>query len=210
MMTANMRVIPPPAYLPVQRPRDSESPVYRRPAPSTKTAAMTIAGSLWKPASASSGLKMPVSARARMMSRAIMSVRSFSVINNPMATARIAKKTSWCSGSCEADSTNGCTGRNPATVANKLSIGVYLDLSQMGWCAALRRGAKVVGHIGDDHAGVEEQAGLQPQGGLVVQQVLPPVARHVLRQQDDQRVVGVTLVDRVDVRQQRSLERAEW
>src|ERR1039457_144194 len=38
---------------------------------------------------------------------------------------------------------------------------------------------QLVGDAGDDNAGLHQQPGLQPQGALVVQQLLPPVTQHV-------------------------------
>src|SRR5262245_15945904 len=41
------------------------------------------------------------------------------------------------------------------------------------------------GHVGDDDAGGEQQPGLEPKGALVVQELFPPVADDVLRNEDD-------------------------
>ena len=50
--------------------------------------------------------------------------------------------------------------------------------------------SQLPGHGGDDDAGCEQQDGLQAQGGLVVKDLLPPVAHDVLGQEDDHEVPG--------------------
>ena len=52
---------------------------------------------------------------------------------------------------------------------------------------------EVVGDAGDDGAGAEEEGGLDAQGGLVVEEVLPPVAGDALGQDHGQGVVGAEL-----------------
>ena len=49
-------------------------------------------------------------------------------------------------------------------------------------------GLQLVRHAGHHHAGLEQQPGLQPQGALVVQQLLPPAADDVLRDVDGDHV----------------------
>ena len=51
----------------------------------------------------------------------------------------------------------------------------------VGWPIQHHRRAQMVGHAGHNDARPEQQRRLDPQRGLVVQQVLPPVARHELR-----------------------------
>ena len=56
-------------------------------------------------------------------------------------------------------------------------------------------GAQLVGHRGDHHAGREQQPALEPQRGLVVQQLLPPAADDVLRDVDRDDAARVGLLD---------------
>ena len=46
-------------------------------------------------------------------------------------------------------------------------------------------GPELPRHAGDQHAALEEQPGLEPKGALVVEQLLPGAANHVLRDVDD-------------------------
>ena len=61
----------------------------------TKMLATMIAGSLLNPESASDGLKTPVTAKARTMSMATISLRIRSVTSSPKAKTRITIKLSW-------------------------------------------------------------------------------------------------------------------
>ncbi len=57
--------------------------------------------------------------------------------------------------------------------------------------ARLPVGAERPGHAGDGDRGLEQEPALQPQRGLVVQQVLPPVRDHVLGNHDRDHVPGI-------------------
>ena len=60
-------------------------------------------------------------------------------------------------------------------------------------------GPELPGHAGDQHAPLEEQPGLEPKGALVVEQLLPGAANHVLGNVDDDQSarVGGTQLDNV-------------
>ena len=62
--------------------------------------------------------------------------------------------------------------------------------------------------LGDEHVRVSEQRLLDPPAVLVVEQPLPPVARHVLGQQDDDEIAARTLCRVLEVPDQRPDERA--
>src|SRR5581483_2160833 len=62
---------------------------------------------------------------------------------------------------------------------------------------------QLVWHAGHHHSALEEQPALQPQRGLVVQQLLPPVSEYVLGDvngHDIVRVLGAQALDVVDDR----------
>src|SRR5437899_10764876 len=63
-------------------------------------------------------------------------------------------------------------------------------------------GPQMVGDIGDDHAEFEEQRGLDQQGALIVQQVLPPARGHDLPQHDRDPPAGILLPDLLDIVEQ--------
>jgi len=52
-------------------------------------------------------------------------------------------------------------------------------------------GLELPGHAGDQHAALEEQPGLEPQGTLVVEQLFPRTTNHVLGDVDDDESVWV-------------------
>ena len=56
---------------------------------------------------------------------------------------------------------------------------------------ALVADAEVVGHVDHDHAGGEQQSGLEPQRALVVQQLLPPLGDHVFGDEHHDHGLGV-------------------
>ena len=61
------------------------------------------------------------------------------------------------------------------------------------------RGAELPGNAGDHHPGSEQQPGFEPQGALVVQQVLPPVADDVLGDEHGDHVARAGPADLADV-----------
>ena len=61
------------------------------------------------------------------------------------------------------------------------------------------RRPQLVGHAGHHHAGREQQSALQPQRGLVVQQLLPPAPDHVLRDEHRDDVARARAPDAADV-----------
>src|SRR5439155_1360839 len=63
-------------------------------------------------------------------------------------------------------------------------------------------GPQVVGDIGDDHAEFEEQRGLDQQGALIVQQVLPPARGHDLPQHNCDPRTWILLPDLLDIVEQ--------
>ena len=79
--------------------------------------------------------------------------------------------------SAPAPAASGNTTREPRAAALHRP-GATSDCGIWPWL----RAAHVVRHVGDHHARVEQQRRLQPQRRLVVEQVLPPVRRHELRQ----------------------------
>ncbi len=60
-------------------------------------------------------------------------------------------------------------------------------------------GAELIGHARDHDAGHEQQPALEPQRGLVVQQLLPPPAHDVLGDVDRDDVAGARLAELLDV-----------
>ena len=70
-------------------------------------------------------------------------------------------------------------------------------------------GGELPGHGGHHDAGREEQAALESQGALVVQQLLPPVPDHVLGDVDDDQVPRALPADRAHVGQHRARDLAE-
>src|SRR5438094_4307184 len=62
--------------------------------------------------------------------------------------------------------------------------------------------SQVVGDIGDDHAELEEQRGLDQQGALIVQQVFPPARGHDLAQHDRDPRTWILLPDLLDIVEQ--------
>src|SRR6185437_7458878 len=60
-------------------------------------------------------------------------------------------------------------------------------------------GVQLPGHRGDHDAGGEEEAALEAQGGLVVEQMLVPVADDVLRDVDGDGVARALAAQRLDV-----------
>lgn len=70
------------------------------------------------------------------------------------------------------------------------------------------RPREVVWHVRHDHARMEQQRCLEPQGCLVMQQVFPPVRRHVLRDYNHDSFLRVAFVQGIDVAQQWPSERA--
>src|SRR5581483_754466 len=67
---------------------------------------------------------------------------------------------------------------------------------------------QVIWNVGHDHAWPEQQGGLQPQSRLVMEQVLPPFPRYELGQHHDDGLARVSLLQRVDVCQQRRQQRS--
>jgi hypothetical protein len=67
---------------------------------------------------------------------------------------------------------------------------------------------KVVGHVRHDRVGASEEAQLEAQAGLVVQEVLPPVARDDLGEHHQHRPPRVLRLQRVEVAQERADQRA--
>src|SRR5438132_11746605 len=81
----------------------------------------------------------------------------------------------------------------PACLTRRSSEGVSgLSGSSVVMSVVLSVFVKVVGHVDHDRVRPEEKARLQPEGGLAVQEPLPPAVRHEGREHDGDRLVGVT------------------
>ena len=70
------------------------------------------------------------------------------------------------------------------------------------------RGLQVVGDADGDLAGLEEQGGLNEEGGLVVQKVLPPVGRNEFREDHGQIAALALALHTIDVFQERAKDRS--
>src|SRR3989304_8828402 len=66
----------------------------------------------------------------------------------------------------------------------------------------------VVGHTDDDHSRMEQQGCLDPQGSLIVNEVLTPVSGHVLGEDDRDGVFGMGFSKSVEVREKGANEGA--
>src|SRR5438270_6239220 len=119
-----MRSMCVPASLPIKRPPSSARPVVCRPALSTNMHAMTTAGSLLSPDSASSTDRMWPYASARMTRIATRSGRSLSETRSPIATMSSPMNSACC----------GETSGTPAALAHR-SPHAMVMLSEL-----LRRG----------------------------------------------------------------------
>jgi hypothetical protein len=89
MMMTMRRTWLSPASLAGRRPMAWATPVWKRPSPTTKRAAIMMTTGSAKPASASTGVRMPVTVRARRARTATTSRRSLSLMNRRTVPTRM-------------------------------------------------------------------------------------------------------------------------